>query len=108
MTRTEAHRKTRLATNLTHGHTPVRDALAAGDLLPDQARVIIRAVEDLPDHVDPNLARQAEQHLVDQAAHFDAVALRHLGKGLLHVIDPDAADAHAAKLLEREEAAAAA
>ncbi|WP_284534710.1 DUF222 domain-containing protein, partial [Nocardioides sp. T2.26MG-1] len=42
------------------------------------------------------------------AAHFDAVALRHLGKGLLHVIDPDAADAHAAKLLEREEAAAAA
>jgi len=107
MTRTEAHRKTRLATNLTDRHTPVRDALAAGDLLVDQARVIIRAVEDLPDHLDPDLAIEAEQHLVEQAAHFDAIGLRHLGKGLLHVIDPEAADAHTAQLLDREERAAA-
>ena len=107
MTRTEAHRKTRLATNLTDRHTPVRDALAAGDLLVDQARVIIRAVEDLPDHLDPDLATEAERHLVAEAAHFDAIGLRHLGQGLLHVIDPEAADAHTAKLLEAEERAAA-
>ncbi|HYF74278.1 MAG TPA: DUF222 domain-containing protein [Nocardioides sp.] len=105
MTRTEAHRKTRLAAGLER-HAPVRDALAAGDLLVDQARVIIRAVEDLPDHVDPALVDQAERHLVEQGAHFDAVGLRNLGKGLLHVIDPEAADAHHAKLLEAEERAA--
>ncbi|HEY1119115.1 MAG TPA: DUF222 domain-containing protein, partial [Acidimicrobiales bacterium] len=72
------------------------------------ARVVIRAVEELPDHVDPELITQAEAHLVGQAAHFDAIALRRLGRGLLHVIDPDAADAHEAKLLERDEQAASA
>ena len=107
MTRGEAHRKTKLAAGLTDRHTPVRDALAAGDLLVDQARVIIRAVEDLPDQLDPDLAMEAERHLVGQAAHFDAIGLRHLGKGLLHVIDPDAADAHTAQLLDREERTAA-
>ncbi len=106
MTRTEAHRKTRLAANLDH-HPAVRDALAAGNLLVDQARVIIRAVEDLPDHVPADLVAQAEEHLVGQAAHFDAIALRNLGKGLLHVIDPEAADAHQAQLLEAEERHAA-
>ncbi len=106
MTRAEAHRKTRLATGLEH-HPAVRDALASGDLLVDQARVIIRAVEDLPDHVPAELVAQAEDHLVGEAAHFDAHGLRHLGRGLLHVIDPDAADAHHAKLLEAEERAAA-
>ncbi|CAI9404400.1 HNH endonuclease signature motif containing protein [Nocardioides sp. T2.26MG-1] len=105
MTRGESHRKTRLAAGLEH-HQPVQAALAAGDVLPDQALAIIKAVEDLPDHVHPDLARQAEEHLVGQAAHFDAKALADLGKGLLHVIDPEAADAHHAKLLEAEERAA--
>jgi hypothetical protein len=107
MTRTEAHRKTHLAAGLEQ-HPAVQAGLKAGDLLVDQARVVIRAVEDLPDHVEPELVAQAEAHLVGEAAHFDAIALRRLGRGLLHVIDPEAADAHQAKLLEREEAAAAA
>ena len=106
MTRTEAHRKTHLAAALEH-HGPVHDALRTGDLLVDQARVIIRAVEDLPDHVDPEMVVQAERHLIGEAAHFDANALRNLGHGLLHVIDPEAADAHDARLLEHEERAAA-
>ncbi len=106
MTRTEAHRKTHLAAALEH-HGPVHDALRTGDLLVDQARVIIRAVEDLPDHVDPEMVVQAERHLIGEAAHFDANALRNLGHGLLHVIDPEAADAHEARLLEHEERAAA-
>jgi Domain of unknown function (DUF222) len=68
--------------------------------------VIIKAVEDLPDHIDPDLLEQAERHLVAEAAHFDAHGLRSLGKGLLHVIGPEAADAHTAQLLEAEERAA--
>ena len=39
---------------------------------------------------------------------FDAKALKHLGRRILEVIDPETADAHEAKLLEREERDAAA
>ncbi|HEY0952178.1 HNH endonuclease signature motif containing protein [Nocardioides sp.] len=106
MTHGEAHRKTKLAGAL-EDHQPVHDALKTGELLPDQATAIIKAVEDLPDHVPADLVQQAEEHLVGEAAYFDAKALANLGKGLLHVIDPEAADAHHARLLEAEERAAA-
>ena len=105
-THAEALRKVKLAAGLGQ-HQPVREALAAGDLLVDQARVIITAVDALPDEVDPALVEQAERHLIGQAAHWDADGLRTLGKGLLHVVDPEAGDAHEAKLLEAEERAAA-
>ena len=104
MTHTEAHRKTHLAAGLER-HPAVHDALKTGEVLPAQAAAIIKAVEDLPDHGDPALRDDAERHLIGQAAHFDAKALINLGKGLLHVIDPEAADAHEAKLLEAEERA---
>ena len=88
-------------------HPLVKDTLAAGDLLADQAHVIIHAVTQLPDTLDPDLVAQAEAHLVAQAQDHDAKALRILGRRLLDVIDPAAADAHEAKLLERDEADAA-
>jgi hypothetical protein len=74
----------------------------------EQAEVILRAVDDLPDGLDPDLVAEAEEHLIGQAADFDAKALKHLGQHLLAVIDPGGADAHQATLLEREERAAAA
>ena len=49
---------------------------------------------------------KAERWLLDQAADSDAKALRILGKRILEVVDPAAADAHEAKLLEKEEQAA--
>ena len=67
--------------------------------------MIVTAVENLPADLDPALVEQAETHLVAEAAHHDPRALRILGSRLLEVIDPDTADAHEAKLLEREEAA---
>ena len=107
MTRAEAHRKTHLAVALdTDQHTPVREALAAGDLLPDQARVIIDAVEALPTDTSPEDRTRAEAFLLDHATHHDAKALRILGRHLLEVIDPETADAHEAALLAKEEAAA--
>ncbi len=81
----------------------VRDALAAGDLVVDQARVIVRALEQLPGDLDPELTEQAERHLVAEARHHTARTLRILGRRLLDVVAPDLADAHEAKLLEREE-----
>ncbi|MEP9365419.1 DUF222 domain-containing protein [Nocardioides sp. CN2-186] len=105
-TRPEAHRVVRLGHDL-QVHTITRDALAAGDLVVEQARAIIRAVDALPDDLDSELVAQAERFLVERAAELDARALAIAGKRLLEVIAPDAADAHEAKLLEREEALAA-
>jgi hypothetical protein len=105
-TRAEAQRVVRLGRDLDT-HRLTRDALATGQLCAEQARVIIRWVDQLPDTLDPKLLDRAERHLLDQAAHHDAKALNALGKHLFEVIAPDQADAHEAELLAREEAAAA-
>src|SRR6478609_5693022 len=105
-TRAETNRTVRLGHALEE-HPATREGLAAGGVCVEQARVIVDAVDRLPDHVDPELRVKAEQHLLAEAAHHDAKTLRILGKRLFEVIDPDAADAHEAALLEREEAAAA-
>jgi hypothetical protein len=73
----------------------------------EQAEVITRAVDQLPDHLDPALIAEAEAHLIEQAASFDAKALKILGRRLLEVVAPDLADAHEAQLLEKEEREAA-
>ena len=82
----------------------VRDALAAGDLVVEQATVIVRALDQLPADLEPDLVERAERHLVGEGRHHDARALRILGRRLLDVVAPDQADAHEARLLEREEA----
>ncbi|WP_258562845.1 MULTISPECIES: HNH endonuclease signature motif containing protein [Nocardioides] len=100
-TRAETNRTVRLGHDL-EAHQLTRDALAAGRVCVDQARVIVQAVDRIPADVRP----RAEQHLLAEAQHHDAKALRLLGKRLYEVIDPNAADADEAALLEREEAAA--
>ena len=74
----------------------------------EQAEAVLRALDDLPDDLDPSLVQDAEAHLLAEAEHFDARALKRFGRRLLEVVAPDAADAHEAKLLEREERDAAA
>jgi hypothetical protein len=105
-TRAGAHWTIRFGHHLD-AHPQVRAALAAGDLLADQAAVIIRAVKALPDDLDPAQMTKAEAHLVAAAAEHDAKALRILGRRLLEVIDPALADAHEAAQLEKEERDAA-
>jgi hypothetical protein len=68
--------------------------------------VIVRAVDNLPDDVHESVPAKAEAVLLDYARDFDVKHLRVLGKRILEVIDPDAADANEAKPLEREEEAA--
>jgi hypothetical protein len=104
-TRVAAHRAMRLAQAL-EDRDLTRGALAEGRVNLEQAQAILRAVGDLPDDLDAELIGKAEAHLIEQARHFDAKALRHLGRHLLEVIDPETADAHTAKLLDREERAA--
>src|SRR6478752_9122637 len=52
-------------------HPRTRDALAHGEVLLDQARVILHAVDQLPADVDTELVVQAEAHLIAEAAHHD-------------------------------------
>ena len=105
-TRAAAHAAVRLGRDL-EAHPATRDALAAGDLHADQARVVVRSLEDLPDTIGRELVEKAEAHLLEQARHHDAKALNRLGRRLFEVIAPDEADAREAALLAKEEAAAA-
>jgi hypothetical protein len=105
-TRPAAARTVRLGYDLAT-HDLVRAALAHGHLRVEQAQVIIKAVKDLPEDLDPDLVIRAEQHLVAAAAEHDARTLKVLGRRLLEVVAPDLADAHEADLLEKEEARAA-
>jgi hypothetical protein len=96
----------RLAESLASRWLQVRDALAAGTVCAAQARVIVRALEDLPASLDPQVRRQAETHLVEQAAHFDPKRLRRLGRKVLEVVAPEVAEAEEGRLLEAEDARA--
>ena len=101
-TRVQAHRAVRLADGLADRES-TRTALAEGTVHVEQAEVILRALAELPDDLDPDVVEKAERHLLDQAQHFDAKTLKILGRRILEVASPDAADAHEAALLEREE-----
>ncbi len=101
-TRAEAHRTARLAACLEH-HDTVRAALAAGDLRTDQAGVIVAAVDALPADVADWVPQAATEFLLREATEHDAKALRVLGRRLLEVIDPAAADAEEARRLAAEE-----
>ena len=81
-------------------HEQTRLALAAGVLQVEQAEEILRAIGELPADLDPDQVAQAEAHLIGEAQHHDANDIKRLGRRLLEVIDPDAADAHDAALLE--------
>ncbi len=102
-TRRTARAAVKLAGELA-AHELTRVALGRGEVLADQAAVVIDAVEALP--TDPAIREQCEKHLLAEAAHHDAVELKILGRRVLAVVDPEAAEAHEAQLLEDEEKAA--
>ena len=102
-TRAEAHRTARLARSM-EDHEEVGRALVAGDVRTDQARVVTEAVDALPDVTEEGVPEAATRFLLDKAREHDAKALRVLGRRVLEVVDPDAADADEARRLEAEEA----
>ncbi len=105
--RSAARAEVRLAHQLDGPHTATRDALAAGLLDPAQARVIIHAVQALPDTVEAGVAEVAEKHLIELAQTHDEKTLKVLGRRVFEVIDPDAADLEEGRRLAAEETAAA-
>lgn len=109
LTRGEAGRVLALARDLEDAlHRPVADRLREGRLLPDQAGVIVHAVEQLPADLGRDVAVRARDHLLGAAAHHDARRLRLLGRRILDVVAPEVAESHEQRLLEAEERRAAA
>ncbi len=109
VTRGEAGRTFGLAERLgTPLHEAVAAALADGRLRTDQADVITRAVDDLPDDlVDDDVRGKARDVLLDHAADHDAHGLRILGKRILDVVAPQVGETHEQRRLAAEEAHAA-
>ena len=104
LTRGEAGRVLALARDLEDDlHHPVAGRLREGRLLPDQAGVIVQAVEHLPADLGRDVAVRARDHLLRGRAHHDARQLRLLGRRILDVVAPEVAESHEQRLLEAEE-----
>ena len=101
--RRDARRRQRLARALDTRWHRVREALRDGHLNLDQADVICRSLEELPDDLDAAMVQKAEKHLIACAFEHDPRELRALGRKVLEVLDPDAADEHEGKLLAKQE-----
>ena len=72
-----------------------------------QARVIVHALEDLPEtEVPADILASAEAHLIDQATCFSPKHLAVLGRKILEVVAPETYEDQEAKALEAEEARA--
>ncbi len=99
----------RLAASLGSQWNQTADALGAGDLNLAQARVIVEALDALPDDLGDDLIVKAEAYLVEQAEVFGPRELRHLGRGVLEHLAPEVADeAEYQRLLAEETRAQAA
>jgi hypothetical protein len=110
LSRVEARRRMALARRLDGDREAVGDALAAGDLDTEQARVVADAVDALPvGEVGPGVVRDAELRLIALGREHDARALRVLGRRILDVVAPHLAEdlEHRQLLAEEEKAARA-
>ena len=84
-------------------------ALRGGGCSYEQARVIVKALDELPrEEVGNELLAKAEAHLIAQAAHFTPKELKRLGDKILEVIAPDTYDDQERKNLQDQQRRASA
>ena len=96
-------RRVDLARALDRDHDPVRQAMAHGTISEAKAQIILTALADLPDDLDPDTRAQAEQLMVTEAPRWAPATLRVIGRKLLHTIAPDIADEEEARRLADQE-----
>jgi hypothetical protein len=97
-------RTVRHAKLLVGDRSATRDALRDGLVSPEQAAVIVDAIEELPTH--PHLREQAEKTLLAEAGRLHATDLAKAARHLIHVVDPDGAERKAQRDLNRQDRAA--
>jgi len=79
-------------------------AWGQGRINGDQAKVIVEALDKLPDSVSPDQLVAAEEHLITLAQEWPPHGLRNLATHLWEVIAPEEAEQLEADALAREEA----
>jgi len=96
-------RALRLADALAGSWPGVAQALAEGAINLDQARVLVRALDDLPSDVGPGVLHKAESTLVEDAGSFGPRELRILGRRVLDVVAPELGEEQELRALAAEE-----
>jgi hypothetical protein len=106
--RQQAASDQRLGEVLRERWPTVRRAVRTGAVTWEQAGILTRSLNSLPDGLDPDLLAKAEAHLVHKAGEFGPRQLRRLGRKVLEVIAPEVAEGHEHRaLLAQEEHARA-
>ncbi len=95
-----------LARALDRRYAVLAASLRDGSVNLAQARVIVRALDDLPEDVPAEMIGLAEETLVGHAASFGPRQLARLGRRILDVVAPEIADAVEARRLAALEAEA--
>ena len=98
------HRVVRQAVQLVGELPRTHTALRDGAVSPEQAAVIVDAVDRLPHR--QHLREQAEEFLLEQAGRLNATELVKVARHLLAVLDPEKAERDAEKDLDRQDRAA--
>jgi hypothetical protein len=97
-------RELALALGLDRRWRVVEAAVGRGEVNLAQARVIVRALDELPaDRLSEEILARAEAHLVGEAAHFGPRELRVIGRRILDVVAPEIGEQHEAQQLAEEE-----
>src|SRR6478672_9964449 len=104
MHRVEGRRTVRQAQTLVTERAATHAALTAGTVSPEQAAVIVDAVDRLPLNTD--LRGRGEAFLLDQAGRLNATDLARAARHLVEVADPKRAERDAEKDLDAEDRAA--
>lgn len=96
----------RLAEAMDRRYLALGEALAGGEVNLHQSRVIVAALEALPDELPAETVKLAEKYLIVEAARFGPEELRVLGRRILDVVAPEIVEEVERKRLEAEEASA--
>jgi hypothetical protein len=88
----DARADLRLATALDSRWSTLATSLREGLVNTAQARVMVRALDALPDEVPCDVLAAAEAALVDHAARFAPKQLARIGRHILTVVAPDLVD----------------
>jgi hypothetical protein len=100
----EGKRRVVRAKALTGPLTRTRQAMLAGTVSPQQADLIVQAIDGLPS--DRMVRARGERLMVTEAARMDASELARVGRHLVHMVDPSAEGRRLERALDREEGAA--
>ena len=101
--RREAAHDERVGEALARRWGQVAEAAGEGRVTWEQAEVLVRSLDALPDDLDRELVTKAEAHLVAEAGQFGPRELARLGRRVLEVVAPSVVDVEEARALAAEE-----